>query len=105
MYLIMAIAAALSYTVGGIFMKLSEGFSQFFPSVIVYLLFLLGASLQTYITNNAHLGLTYVLILGLEAGCAVLFSLFIFKETYTTLTITGIFFVVLGTALLRAEAM
>lgn len=104
MYLLMAIAAALSYTIGGIFMKLSAGFSQLVPSLLVYLLFLIGASLQTYITHNSHLGITYVLVLGLEAMCAVLFSFFIFKESYTMLTIAGIFLIVLGTAFLRAEA-
>lgn len=103
MYLLMAIVAAVSYTIGGIFMKLSGGFSQLAPTAMVYLFFLAGASLQTYITHNAHLGITYMLVLGLEAVCAVLFSVLIFKEVYTPLTIIGIFLIVVGTAFLRAE--
>lgn len=104
MYLFIAIIAALSYTVGGICMKFSEGFSHPIPSLLVYLLFLMGASLQIYITHNSHLGITYILVLGLETVCALLFSLLIFKEGYSILSIIGIFLIVLGAAFLRAEA-
>ncbi|PSB27496.1 DMT family transporter [Stenomitos frigidus] len=103
MYVLMAAATAVLYTVGGVFMKLSAGFSQVIPTGMVYLFFLAGVSLQTHITNNAHLGITYMLVLGLEAVSAVLFSILIFKESYTPLTIVGIFFIVLGTVFLRAE--
>ena len=103
MYLLMAVIVALFYTVGGIFMKFSAGFSQLLPTGMVYLLFLAGVSLQTYITNNAHLGITYILVLGLEALCAVLFSLLIFKESYTPLTMVGIFLIAAGTACLRVK--
>jgi multidrug transporter EmrE-like cation transporter len=104
LYLLLAVIAALSYTVGGVFMKLSEGFSNLVPSLLVYLLFLVGASLQTYLTNNAHLGITYILVLGLETVCTVFFSLLVFKEGYSTLTIVGIFLIIIGAAFLRAEA-
>lgn len=103
MYLLMAVFAAACYTVGGIFMKLSAGFSQLVPTAMVYLFFIMGATLQTYITNNAHLGITYVLVLGLEAGCAVMFSLLIFKESYTPLTIIGVFLIAAGTSCLRSK--
>ena len=52
-------------------MKFSEGFSHPIPSLLVYLLFLVGASLQIYITNNSHLGITYILVIGLETVCAM----------------------------------
>jgi multidrug transporter EmrE-like cation transporter len=104
MYFVLAALAALSYTIGGVFMKLSAGFTQPLPSFMVYLFFLLGASLQIYLTNNAHLGITYILVLGLEAVCAALFSALLFKEGYTHFTLIGIFLVVAGTACLRAEA-
>lgn len=85
-------------------MKLSEGFAHPIPSLLVYLLFLIGASLQIYITNNAHLGITYMLVIGLETACAVFFSLFIFKEGYSPLTVAGIFLIAAGTVFLRVEA-
>jgi len=86
-------------------MKFSAGFSQFVPSVLVYVLFLIGASLQTYITNAAHLGITYALVLGLEVVCTTLFSLLIFKEGYSISAMVGIFLIALGAAFLRAEPL
>lgn len=105
MYFFLAMVAALSYCVGGVFMKFSAGFSQFVPSVLVYVLFLIGASLQTYITNAAHLGITYALVLGLEVVCTTLFSLLIFKEGYSISAMVGIFLIALGAAFLRAEPL
>jgi multidrug transporter EmrE-like cation transporter len=104
MYLLTAILAAFAYTVGGVFMKLSAGFSEFIPSLMVYVCFLVGATLQIFLLNNAHMGISYILVLGLETLAAALFSLFFFKESYGIITMVGIFFVVLGTAFLRAEA-
>jgi small multidrug resistance pump len=103
MHLLMAIVAAVSYTVGGLFMKLSAGFSNLVPSLLVYILFFVGATLQIHLTNGSHLGITYILVLGLEAGCAVLISHLVFKEPYSMSTVIGILLIILGTAFLRAE--
>ena len=54
--LLLPIAAAFSFTVGGVFMQFSEGLSRFVPSLMVYVTFLLGASLQTLATR--HSGIT-----------------------------------------------
>ncbi len=104
MFLLLAVVAALFYTAGGICMKLSAGFSQTMPTLLVYALFFVGVSLQIYLMNNAHLGATYVLVLGLEAACAVMVSLLFFKESYPPLTMAGVFLIVVGAALLRMEA-
>jgi multidrug transporter EmrE-like cation transporter len=104
MYLLLAILAAIAYTIGGTFMKLSSGFSEFAPSLMVYVCFLVGATLQIFLLNQTHMGISYIFVLGLEALSALMFSLFFFKESYSPLTMAGIFLVVMGTALLRAEA-
>jgi multidrug transporter EmrE-like cation transporter len=104
MYLLIAILAAFAYTIGGTFMKLSAGFSEFLPSVMVYVCFLVGATLQTFLLNQSHMGISYILVLGLEAVSALMFSLILFRESYSIVTMVGIFLVVMGTALLRAEA-
>ena len=39
------ILAALFFTVGGIFMKLSDGLTKFWPTTIVFILFVAGAAL------------------------------------------------------------
>jgi multidrug transporter EmrE-like cation transporter len=98
------ITAALLYTIGGVFMKFSEGFSQFIPSLLVYLLFVIGASLEIYVMNNAHLGVTSFLVNGLDATWTILFSLLVFRESYTVFTGLGVLLIIIGTAFLRAEA-
>jgi multidrug transporter EmrE-like cation transporter len=104
MYLLLAILAAIAYTIGGTFMKLSAGFSEFFPSLMVYVCFLIGATLQIFLLNQTHMGISYILVLGLEALSALLLSLVCFRESYSPVTLAGIFLVVMGTALLRSEA-
>lgn len=103
MFLLLAAIAALFYTAGGICMKFSAGFSQPLPTAMAYLLFAMGVSLQIYLMNNTHMGSTYVLVLGLEAACAVMVSLLLFKEAYPPLTMAGIFLIAVGAALLRLE--
>jgi small multidrug resistance pump len=102
MSLLIAITAALSYTIGGILMKLSQGLSVPLPTVGVYVLFLLGATLQTILTNGADLGITYILVLGIEAVMATLFGTYIFQERLTFLNFSGIILVVIGVAFLRS---
>lgn len=100
--LLLPIAAALSFTVGGVFMHHSEGLSKFIPSLMVYVTFLLGASFQTLATHQSGMGLTYILVLGLEAVIAVLFSAFLLKEGYSALKLVGIFLVTIGVVFLRS---
>jgi multidrug transporter EmrE-like cation transporter len=68
------------YATGGLFMKYSQGMIRPLPVVAFALLFLTGASLQAIGMRTADLGMAYVLVLGLEAGMAVVFSVFVLHE-------------------------
>jgi multidrug transporter EmrE-like cation transporter len=104
MYLFIAIIAALSYSVGGIFMKLSEGYEKLVPTILVYLFFLGGASLQIWLlSRNPNLGVNGLIVSGLDALCTVLFGILLFKEGYTSTKLVGIFLVVVGAIFLRSE--
>jgi small multidrug resistance pump/quaternary ammonium compound-resistance protein SugE len=98
----MPVGAALSFTVGGVFMELSNGLSRPFASLMVYLMFGLGASLQALATQNTGMGITYILVLGLEAVLAVLFSAVLFREDYSALKLVGVFLVAVGITFLRS---
>ena len=103
MYFLFAIIAALSFTIGGIFMKTSQGLSQIVPTVLIYLCFGLGATLQTLVMQKSgEMGITYVLILGLEAVLAVAFGILFFQEGSSPLKLVGITLVTIGVALLRS---
>ncbi|MCG9891563.1 MAG: SMR family transporter [Thermosynechococcaceae cyanobacterium MS004] len=98
----MAIAAALSFTVGGIFMQMSEGLSKLLPTLLLYGMFVTGASFQTLAMRKSEMGITYLLVLGLESVLAVIFSILFFKEGYSVPKLLGIFLIVLGVSFLRS---
>jgi multidrug transporter EmrE-like cation transporter len=100
----MSIAAALAFTTGGVFMQLSHGLTKPFSSIMVYLLFAIGASLQTLVTRQSGMGLSYILVLGLEVLLSSLFACLFFKEGYSALKLFGVFLVTMGVVVLRSEA-
>ncbi|MDX2215639.1 MAG: hypothetical protein SFY66_20420 [Oculatellaceae cyanobacterium bins.114] len=103
-FFLIAIATALLYAVGGMFMKLSNGYISPLPSILSYALFALGVHLQIYLlTRNSSLGMTGILVLGLDALCTVLLGVFLFKEAYTSIKMAGIALVIIGAIFLQAE--
>jgi small multidrug resistance pump len=103
MYLIIAVGAALSFTIGGIFMQMSQGLSQIVPTALIYLCFGLGATLQTLVMHKSgEMGITYVLIVGLEAILAVGFGILFFQEGYSPLKLVGITLITIGVVFLRS---
>lgn len=105
MYLLLLITAALCYTIGGVFMQTSEGFTKLLPSLTLYVCFIGGATIQTIATRlSSNMGITYILISGLETLLAISFSvLFLREEGYSPPKLFGIFLVVVGVTLLRSK--
>ena len=108
MALLLVLMAAVSFTVGGICMKLSAGLTQLVPSLLVYVFFAAGASLQALAMQKSDLSITYLLVLGLESVLALLFGIFLFKEASsyakyfgTALIVTGMVIVHYGDKLPR----
>jgi multidrug transporter EmrE-like cation transporter len=95
------ILAALFFTVGGIFMKLSDGLTKFWPTTIVFILFVGGAALQALAMKREDLAVTYLMVVGLEAILAFLFGVLVFSESYTPVRIAGVSLIALGIVSLR----
>ena len=95
------LGAALAYTVGGIFMKLSQGLTHPAPTIAVYGCFFLGATLQILSMNEGQLGITYIIVLALEAAFAFGFGIFFFNERQTITKYVAIGLIIAGIALLR----
>jgi multidrug transporter EmrE-like cation transporter len=103
MYFLMAIGAALAFTVGGIFMQKSQGLSQLVPTMLVYACFVFGASLQTLAMHKSGvMGITYVLVVGLEAVLAVIFGAVFFQEDYSPFKLAGVGLITIGVICLRS---
>jgi multidrug transporter EmrE-like cation transporter len=103
-YLILAVVAALCFTVGGIFMKTSDGLTKLWPTIAVYALFAVGATLNAILVKKGgELGWAYLLVVGIEAILAFLFGVFLFKESAAWPRILGVALIFFGLVLLRAE--
>jgi multidrug transporter EmrE-like cation transporter len=101
MFTMFVCGAALSFAVGGYFMKLSHGLSRVGPAALVYICFGLGASLQTLAMRDEQMTVTYVIVLGLEAVAAYLIGALLLDEITTPAKLGGIALVVAGMVLLK----
>ena len=98
----MTVAAALAFTVGGIFMKLSQGLTQPLPSLAMLGLFAVGAALLTLsIELRGELGPAYLVVLGLEAVLAFAFGAMLFGEHAGMSRILGVALLVVGMILIE----
>lgn len=72
MFAAMVISAALAFSIGGYFMKLSNGLTALGPTALVFVLFALGTGLETLAMHNRQMSTTYIVGLGLEVISAFL---------------------------------
>lgn len=98
---ILIVSAAISYTVGGYYMKHADGFTQLLPSLAVLALFCLGASLQIFAMRQQEMTTMYIIVLGFEAVCAFLFGTLLLGEALTWQKMVGALIVCIGVAVLR----
>ena len=101
MAILMLTAASIANAVGGLFMKQSDGVTRIGPSAAFLLLFACGAALQALGMKQAHMGMAYVFVLGVEAIAAVLLSALVLHESYTASHAAAITLIVIGIAWLR----
>lgn len=101
MFTTLTCLAALSFSIGGYFMKLSAGLTQFRPTVLVFTFFAIGASLQTVAMRDQQMAVTYIVVLGLEAVTAFSLGVFFLKETSSLAKLAGVGLVLAGILVLR----
>lgn len=101
----MALGAALAFTVGGIFMKPSQGLTKPWPTVAVLGLFTIGALLLTLaVAARGELGAAYLFVLGLETVLAFGFGIMIFGERANAGRIIGLVLLIVGMVLIERGA-
>ena len=103
MHVVLASIAALSFTVGGIFMKYADGPHSRSATALFLLLFAFGAVIQSQAMRGAELSATYIVVLGLEAALALAFGTLLFAEPITLPKIAAIVLIVGGIGLLRTQ--
>jgi multidrug transporter EmrE-like cation transporter len=94
--------AALSFSIGGYFMKLSAGLTHLRPTVLMFAFFSVGTVLQTVAMRGHQMAITYIVVLGFEAVTALLLSMVLLNETASWSKVGGVALVMAGIVLLRS---
>ncbi len=100
-FTVLAVLAAFSYSIGGCFMKLSAGLTQFRPTLLVFTFFAVGTCLQTVAMQGEQMSVTYIVVLGFEAVTALSLSIFLLNEGGSFMKLAGVGLVLIGIVLLR----
>ena len=103
MFTVMTCLAALSFSIGGYFMKLSAGLTQLRPTVMVFAFFGIGACLQTVAMRGEQMSMTYIVVLGFEAITAFSLGVFFLDERSSFTKLAGVGLVMAGILLLRTS--
>jgi small multidrug resistance pump/quaternary ammonium compound-resistance protein SugE len=99
--LLWALAAAIAFTAGGVFMKYSNGLTRLGPSVAMFVLFAGGAAAQAMAMRRTEMSATYIFVLGLESVLAFGLGVAVFSESATPVRLLAVALVTAGILLLR----
>jgi quaternary ammonium compound-resistance protein SugE len=99
--LLQLVLASIIYAIGGLCMKLSDGLTRPFPTMMLFALFISGATLQTLGMRRADLGVAYIMVLGMEAIAALALSIICLKESWSPARLGAVAMVIAGIYWLR----
>ena len=80
-------------------MKVSDGFTQMWPSAGVILMFGIGAFLLARALRTEGLSTVWIVGLGVEAAVSVVLGLWLFSEQFSSFQIAGFVLILGGTVL------
>jgi len=95
------IIGSVAFSIGGAFMRMSDGFTRLWPSLIVATCFVVGAGFLAKAVNRGGLSTTYVIGLGLEALISVGIGLAVLGERLTVAQTAGVAIILVGLATLK----
>jgi small multidrug resistance pump/quaternary ammonium compound-resistance protein SugE len=98
---LLSIAAAAAYTVGGVFMKQSEGLTRLVPALAVFACFVAGSAVQSVSMRESEMSRNYIIVLGLEAALALGLGMLLFGERLSAAKAAGVLLVAAGVGILR----
>lgn len=85
-------------------MKLSQGFTQAGPSVLMFAFYGLAFSCNTFVTKTLDLSITYAVWSGVGTVATAAIGIWYFKEPSTALKLVCISFIVIGVLGLHSVA-
>lgn len=93
LYLFLAIVAE---TLGTSFLKMSNGFSQFLPSILAILCFLVALFLSSIVLKFLPVGIVYAIWSGLGIALVTIVGYLFFKQSLDLPALIGIALILLG---------
>ncbi|SHG11146.1 DMT family transporter [Chryseobacterium vrystaatense] len=99
-YLFLALAIIFE-VIGSSFMKASDGFSKFFPSVIVIAAYVVCFYFLSLALKTIPLGIAYAIWAGLGIVLTAAVSVFIFKQKLDLAAFVGIAFIIIGVVIMN----
>ena len=95
------IIGSLAFSIGGAFMRQSDGFTRFWPSVVIAACFVTGAAFLARAVSRGGLSTTFVIGLGIEAVISVGIGLALLGERLTGPQTAGIAIILVGLVTLK----
>ena len=99
-YLFLGLAIIFE-VVGSSFMKASEGFTKWLPSIVVVVAYLICFYFLSLALKTIPLGVAYAIWAGLGIVLTAMVSVFIFKQKLDSPAIIGILFIVIGVVIMN----
>ena len=91
------LAAAIVFEIGGtVCMRLSDGFSRFTPSVLIFVFYAASFALNTFVIRVLGLSVVYAVWSGVGTVATAAIGFWYFKEPATVLKLTSIGLIVIG---------
>ena len=93
----MFLAAAILLEVAGTTsMKLADGFSKFWPSLLVFIFYFLSFAALTFALKRIELGVAYAVWAGVGTALIAMIGIAFFKEPISVLKVLSIGLIIIG---------
>ena len=86
---------------GSTFMKMSDGFSKTYPSVLTFVFWVIGLTMFVFALKKFDLGFAFAIWAGLGILGVSIIGIVYFKEPYNALKIVSILIIVVGVIMLN----
>ncbi|MFA5064781.1 MAG: multidrug efflux SMR transporter [Dehalococcoidia bacterium] len=93
---ILLIAAIIMEVCGTTCLKLSDGFTRWVPSVLIFVFYGVSFTLMSFAVRKLDLSLSYAIWSGVGTFLIALIGLFWFKEPFTLLKVVSMALVIAG---------
>ena len=92
-YLVVAVVLEVSGTTS---MKLSEGFTRLFPSILIFVFYGCSFFFLTLVLKRIDVSIAYAVWSGLGTALIAIIGILYFKEPLTLVKLASLFLIVLG---------